>query len=189
MHRLSLTLCCLLALLVLSRGQTIEHTQVTLERTARSSSCSIEMVGRAATRRREAMITARVVCDERTLYDQKLSLSELDETPLDHVCARNAWSVALAMLEMLQGIRLFAETSLGMAYVHIGEESDANLESSLFMRLPEFGSAEMAAPLVLTDARLDMTNVTFVRNEGGYRSGAMIVSGTSNVELFEVSTT
>ena len=73
-----------------------------------------------------------------------------------------------------------------MAYVYMGEETDANLVGSLFRRLPEFGSGEMAAPLVITDANLDITNVTFMNNQAAYRSGAMIVSGSSNVDLLNV---
>ena len=73
-----------------------------------------------------------------------------------------------------------------MAFVFMDSGSDANLINSLFLDLPEVGSRDLAAPLVIEDANLDITETTFEANQAGFMSGGVIAGGGSNVDFFNV---
>lgn len=83
---------------------------------------------------------------------------------------------------------MFVETPFGgFAYLYLDEDSDANLISSSFSNLPEIGPGTMAAPVVIADINLDITNSTFEGNRASFQSGGVIVAGGANVDFTEVS--
>lgn len=82
---------------------------------------------------------------------------------------------------------MFAETSFGFAYVYLDSNSDVNLIESNFLTLPEIGSGDMAAPIVIMDVNMDITNTTFEGNTDGFRSEAVIVAESSNVDFLNVN--
>lgn len=85
--RLNGVLCFVLMLLslLLVHGQSERRQRVTFGDTSDRASCTVQMTGIQATRRRAARIQVSVECNGDQLLDETFDISDIAETTLDHV--------------------------------------------------------------------------------------------------------
>lgn len=78
------------------------------------------------------------------------------------------------------------ETEDGLAFLHVDPDSNVNLAKSAFLNLPAIGSTQLAAPLVVSDQSIKITNTVFQGNAAGFKVGALLIKGNAIVDLFNV---